>query len=440
MAEQRFRLSGLQKKEIANKVLEYLSHRPVPVSTGSIVTSIDLSFETPEYNVRRTLDKLAEAGAVKRQQDSMGGRHKWTIINKSWDRTNPFKYSHAQQMNDDDDDNEEEELEKASRTVEPVRQEFNYDAKGVDAMLAKRLSEMYTAVGGLGSSHKIMHDMLIKQQETIKALQKELEDRPIPKIIEIRRYDAKPIKIEDEILPKEFPKIIDLANCRRNILLVGPAGAGKSYIAKKVADYLDFEFGSISCSAGMSETHLLGRAVPDLTHGKNRFQTTDFLRTYESGGVFLLDELDAADSNLLLSINTGLANDYISVPNRPDEPRAVKHKDFVAIATANTFGRGANRLYAGRNQLDESTIDRFRMGLVEMDYDKAVETQLCPNVNLRNWCWTVRQKIEASGIRRIMSTRFLIDAQIMTTHGWGLEDIKATYFSGWTAEEKAKVS
>lgn len=440
MAEQRYRLTWDQKKEIANKVLHYLSQRTAPVKTGSIVASIDLTFKTPEYNIRRTLDKLAEAGAVRRIQDQFSSsRHRWEIVSKNWNHDNPFKYSHAQ-MTDDDDS--EEELERRAKTIEPARQSFdNYDAKAADAQLTKRLNELNLSIAGLVAGHKLVHEFMTEQKKTIEALKKELEDRPIPKIIEIRRYDAKPIKIEDEILPKEFNKIMDLANCRRNILLVGPTGCGKSYVARKVAQYLgDFEFSAISFTAGMSEAHLLGRAIPDLTHGKNRFQTTEFLRRYEYGGVMLLDEFDAADSNLALCLNTGLSNDYISVPNRPDEPIAKKHKDCIIIATANTYGRGATRMFAGRNQLDESSLERFRMGLVEMDYDKPVETQLCPNVNLRNWCWSVRQKIEASGIRRVMSTRFMQDAQIMTTYGWGLEEVKQTYFSGWTEEEKRKVS
>jgi cobaltochelatase CobS len=159
---------------------------------------------------------------------------------------------------------------------------------------------------------------------------------------------------------------------------------------------------------------------------------------YEGGGIFLLDEVDAADANMMLSINTGLANQYLNLPNRNEKPRAERHADFVCIATANTVGRGATRMYL-RNQLDESTIDRFRIGIVEMEYSREVETILCPNLTLRNRLWSIREKIARSGVRRIMSTRFLEDAQVMLDNGWMVADIVDTYFSGWTDEEKAKV-
>ena len=215
---------------------------------------------------------------------------------------------------------------------------------------------------------------------------------------------------------------------------------GKSHLAKLVADSLGLAFDAMSCTAGMSESHLLGRSVPDLTHGKNRFQGTAFLDRYEKGGLFLLDEMDAADPNLLLAINTALANGYCNVPNRTANPKAVQHDDFIAVATANTFGRGATRQYAGRSQLDEATLDRFRIGTVECDYDMAVEEAVCPDAALRAKCWDVRRKIEQAGLRRVMSTRFMADAHTMVSQaGWTIDDVMQQFVSGWTKEEVSKV-
>ena len=81
------------------------------------------------------------------------------------------------------------------------------------------------------------------------------------------------------------------------------------------------------------------------------------MRCYEHGGVFLLDEIDACDSNTLLAINLAIANGYCNVPNRHGNPVAHRHPNFIVIATANTLGRGATRSYAGRNQLDEASLE-----------------------------------------------------------------------------------
>lgn len=110
------------------------------------------------------------------------------------------------------------------------------------------------------------------------------------------------------------------------------------------------------------------------------------------------------------------------------------------IATANTFGRGANRSYAGRNQLDEATLDRFRIGTVECDYDATIEAALCPDEQLRTICQNMRRRIREYGLRRIMSTRFIEDAYIMRLVAqWSIPQIVATFFEGWTEDEMAKV-
>lgn len=257
--------------------------------------------------------------------------------------------------------------------------------------------------------------------------------------IEIKIGDVVSTLPVGEVVPMAFKKVTQLAAARLPILLVGPAGCGKTHLGEMVAKALGLNFSAISCSAGMSEAHLLGRAIPNVADGSTVFQSTDFLDAYENGGVFLLDEVDAADSNLLLILNSALANGYLSVPARTDDPSAIRHKDFVLIASANTFGRGADRLYVGRSQLDEATLDRFRMGTVEIDYDKTVETMLCPDQRLLGVLWQVRDLIVRNSLRRIMSTRFIKDAyKMLATADWTIEEILATFFQGWNVDESRR--
>jgi cobaltochelatase CobS len=241
------------------------------------------------------------------------------------------------------------------------------------------------------------------------------------------------------IVPECFEQVVTLAECRMPIMLVGPAGCGKTYLGELVAKSLGLDFSAISCTAGMNESHLVGRSVPNITDGSSQFVSTDFLEAYEQGGVFLLDEMDAADSNLLLILNTAIANGYLSVPSRPEKPIANMHKDFVLICSANTFGRGADRMYVGRCQLDEASLDRFRMGTVEMDYDKRVESGIAPHEILLNVCWQIREHIATNKLRRLMSTRFIKNSYtMMTKGGWTIEQVVNVFFQGWTADERAK--
>ena len=177
-----------------------------------------------------------------------------------------------------------------------------------------------------------------------------------------------------------FGEVCELIEARENVMLVGPAGTGKTYLAEQSANHFGLRFRATSCSAGMSESVLVGRSLPKGDHGQFEFCGTDFLDCFENGGVFLLDEMDSADPNVLLVINSALANGRVSVPARTEKPFALRHPDFVLIAACNTFGRGADRQYVGRSQLDESTLDRFRIGTIEVDYSETLETKLFTDI------------------------------------------------------------
>ena len=277
---------------------------------------------------------------------------------------------------------------------------------------------------------------LARLTERVKALE---EQDPVPREITIRRPDGTTGHVEGHVHPA-FEEVLELATARVDVFLPGPSGCGKSHLAKQIAEALGLRFGSISCSAGMSEAQLLGRLVPAGENGQFVFLPPEFLECYENGGVFLMDELDAADANVLLVINSALANGYLSVPARHDKPRAERHPDFVCIAAANTFGHGADRQYVGRNQLDEATLDRFRIGTVPMDYDDSLERALCPSAELYRRLKRYRERVRENRLNRVVSTRFMVHAYKMVAGlGWTMEQVDAKLFAGWREDEVLKV-
>ena len=260
-----------------------------------------------------------------------------------------------------------------------------------------------------------------------------------PREIVIKRVDGSKHKVEG-IVHEKFERLLQLAQARQNIFLPGPTGCGKTHICQQIADALDLPFYFISCSAGMSEGVLGGRLLPTGDAGRFEYVISEFVEAYENGGLFLLDEIDAADANVLLVINAALANGKMSVPNRPENPVAERHEDFICIAAANTFGTGSNRLYAGRNTLDAASLSRFQIGTVPTDYDKRVEKAVCPDEELCTLFWKYRENINEYRLERTMSTRFFVDAYKMKTEfNWTRKDIDEAFFSGWSDDEIYKV-
>ena len=227
-----------------------------------------------------------------------------------------------------------------------------------------------------------------------------------------------------------------------NLLIVGPAGSGKTTLASQVAESLGLDFGVLSLSGGANESHLFGRLAPDAT-GAWSYSESPFVRIYRNGGVFLLDEMDAADPNVLVSANAALANGFLVVPATGE--RIERHPETIILSAANTFGAGADAMYVGRNALDAATLDRFVGALVTVDYDRDLERKIALDIAgaegeaLLARLWSLRDAVASNKLRRIVGTRAIIAGSKLLKAGDSIAEIVGDLTIAWSAEEKRKV-
>lgn len=175
--------------------------------------------------------------------------------------------------------------------------------------------------------------------------------------------------VRKEIEGKTHSKLADVLtdlSAGEHVLMVGPAGTGKSTIAEQCAEALSMKFYSISLSPMTAASQILG-----YMQAEGNYVRTLFREAYENGGVFHFDEFDNGHPSILAVVNSALANGQMAFP----DTMVKRHADFRCVASANTYGRGPDRQYVGRQQLDAATLDRFAVETIEID--EALENDLC---------------------------------------------------------------
>jgi MoxR-like ATPase len=171
----------------------------------------------------------------------------------------------------------------------------------------------------------------------------------VPTPIQVTLPNGRVTKVDG---PKHqvLPELLLALGARCHVLLVGPAGTGKSTLATQAAEGLGLDLQAISLGPTTPMSKVFGYFD---AHGT--YHDTPFRRAFEHGGVMLFDELDNGHPGLLAELNQALALGVCAFA----DGMVKAHADFRVVATGNTHGTGGDRQYVGRQALDAATLDRF---------------------------------------------------------------------------------
>lgn len=248
--------------------------------------------------------------------------------------------------------------------------------------------------------------------------------------IEIVIPERAPTSIEGDThnMTETVLRVVALAH---PVMLVGPAGCGKTTIGEHVAKALDLP---LYLTSAIMDVHELTGFID----GRGTYHRTPFRDAFEHGGVWIADEIDSWDASVLLAANAALAN---GIAVFPDDPKPVqRHDDFRMIATANTFGSGADRVYVGRNELDAASLDRF--ATINVDYDTALERKFAGRQGAwMTYVWEIRAAVQKARIRHVVSTRAIVMGARALDAGIPLNTVRDIYlFKGMSATDRKKIA
>lgn len=245
-------------------------------------------------------------------------------------------------------------------------------------------------------------------------------------------------------------RLVYLISKGEHVYLYGPPGSGKSTGAVQAAKLLGWRYGYASLNPQTPESRLLG-----FIDAGGVYRETEFFRCYKwcgttdcdccTGGVFCIDELDNGHPALLNTLNGMLETDADGI-GRGAFPCGIvqRHPRFVCVATGNTNGRGADKLFPERRALDAAFLERF--AFIAWNYDEALEKAITLSINRDarawlKWVRNVRAFVAQHGIRVWASPRASFKgAALLRDSGWTHREIAdSVLFKGLDADTVERI-
>lgn len=258
------------------------------------------------------------------------------------------------------------------------------------------------------------------------AVKQVLNEHRKPIVIQLANREQREV---DASTHRQFPEVLKAISAGLNVFLVGEAGSGKTHLVEQCAETLALPFFCISVCSQTSASVLLG-----YMNANGEYVRTLFREAYENGGIFLLDEIDNGNPNVLSVLNSAMANSVCAFPDK----MVKRHPDFIVCASGNTYGTGADRRYVGRLEIDGATLDRFCF--IELSYDETLERMICGNDEVAKLIQYIRKKATELKMRHIISPRASIFVSRLLAAGADIDfALKTSVFKGMSQEEINKV-
>ena len=219
---------------------------------------------------------------------------------------------------------------------------------------------------------------------------------------------------------RDLPKLVARLHAGMYVMLIGPAGTGKSYMAHDAAKALGVPCYDLSVTVQTQEWKVAG------AHSAVTFIRGTIREAYENGGVLLIDEFDNGSPNFLAGLNLLLSSDTYTFA---DGETVQRHPQFYVVGTANTIGEGGTAQYRARQALDAATLDRFTFMFVDIDpaIEEMLAAQYLEDVTVRadllRLVRVSRRNVTDNNLRVVITPRATLDGAKMLALGEPMDNV-----------------
>lgn len=152
------------------------------------------------------------------------------------------------------------------------------------------------------------------------------------------------------------------------VLIIGPKGTGKTSLVRKFASDMGERLYSINFSLRTRESHLVGTKT--MNQGEVTFVEGILIKSMRDGGILYLDELNAAEADVLLRLDEALDDRRQIVLKEADGQLINAMDNWFVFATINPLS------HEGTKELPPQILSRFPVRL-RLEYPpKEIEKQI----------------------------------------------------------------
>jgi nitric oxide reductase NorQ protein len=134
-------------------------------------------------------------------------------------------------------------------------------------------------------------------------------------------------------------------------IIIGPKGTGKTTLVRQFASIMNKDLQSVNFSLRTRESHLIGSKT--LNKGEINFVEGILVKSMRDGGLLYLDELNAAEADVLLRLDEALDDRRQVVLKEADGQTITAKEDWSVIATINPLS------HIGTKELPPQLLSRF---------------------------------------------------------------------------------
>jgi MoxR-like ATPase len=217
-------------------------------------------------------------------------------------------------------------------------------------------------------------------------------------------------KVDDSYISRsingmsEFEIYNKSINLKKNILLIGPTGSGKTSSIKNFAAVSKMDLYTFPCNQSVETYQMFGIKTLDKDN-KLIWQDSPMTKIIRNGGVLNFSDIAFLNDNISESIFS-LLDDRRYIVLLDNDGEIVKaHDNLIIFADMNEEDSGGFSLI-------KPLLDRFDIKIF-FDYDEKIENSLIKSKTLLNMAKNIRSSTIDKKFNTDLSTRSLLNFEIM---------------------------